>query len=87
MKYKPSQLGAASLLLGIKIGFASGLTRLTNEQKQKLIYNNEIKKLPQLWDEEPIVNITHLEFETDIKSPYIRLITKLNTDNTTFQDL
>ena len=31
LQYKPSQIAAASFLLGIKIGFSSGVARLNNE--------------------------------------------------------
>ena len=36
LKYKPSVMAAASFLLGIKIGFSTGVMKLTNEQKLKL---------------------------------------------------
>lgn len=81
LKYKPSAMAAASLLLGIKVTLSSGITKLTNEQRQRLIADNKIQDPDRLWQDSNEVVATGLDYGADIKQVYSRLVNKLSNTN------
>ena len=76
LKFKPSQIAAVSLLLGIRIATPYRVS-CTIELEKLLFDNNRLKEPQEMWNNH-ISALTHLDFSKDLEAVYQRLMCQVN---------